>query len=168
MKTNRLWLFYLVTHLLPETRFFGFKVRFLRWCGANIGSNVRISSSARFYGGGRLIIGDDVWIGSGNVIHAISGATVRIGSCCDFGPQVLILTGSHMIDSRGTHIAGTGFVASVEIGDGCWLGARSMILPGVKLMGKTLVAAGSVVTQSPKEEQTMIAGVPAHFKRKIV
>ena len=168
MKTNRLWLFYLVTHLLPETRFFGFKVRFLRWCGAQVGDNVRISSSARFLGGGNLYIGDDVWIGSGNIIHAVSGATIKIGSCCDFGPGVMILTGSHKLDAHGSHIAGIGFADNVEIGDGCWLGARSTILPGLKLKKKTLVAAGSVVTQDSLDEQSLIAGVPARFKRKII
>ena len=168
MKTGRLWIYKLLTTLIPETRAFGFKAWLLRWCGAKIGKNVRISSSAMFFGGGELLIGDDVWIGSADMIHVVARATIKIGNCCDLGPEVVILTGSHKIDSVGAHIAGGGTFADVEVCDGCWLGARSMILPGVKLPKKTLVAAGAVVTQSPASELMLIAGVPAEVKRKIV
>ena len=167
MKTGRLWLYKLAAALMPETRFFGLKAAMLCWCGAKVGTNVRISSSAKFFGGGELVIGNDVWIGTDNVIHPVCGVCIKIGDCCDLGPGVMILTGSHKIDPDGSHVAGTGVSASVEIGDGCWLGARSLILPGVKLPRKTLVAAGAVVTKSPLEDQVLVAGVPAQAKRKI-
>ena len=168
MRTGRLWIYRLVTRWLPETRCFGFKAIMLRWCGAKIGRNVRISSSARFFGGGDLVIGDDVWIGSGCFIHPVLKATIKIGNCCDIGPEVMILTGSHEIGVSGLHVASKGTSANVEIGDGCWLGARSTILPGVELSRKTLVAAGSMVTKSFYEAQSLIAGVPAIFKHRIV
>lgn len=97
MRPSRLWIYRLITALLPETRFFGLKVRLLRWCGAQIGSNVRINSSARFAGDGQLIIGDDVWIGPGNLLSAVGSATLTIGSHCDLAPQVTLLTGTHMV-----------------------------------------------------------------------
>lgn len=68
MKTSRLWLYSLFCRLMPETRFFGLKASLLRWCGAKIGMNVRICSSASFYGCGELNIGDDVWIGHRTMI----------------------------------------------------------------------------------------------------
>ena len=168
MNTARLWVYRLLTALLPETRFFEFKSWLLRWCGARIGKNVRISSSASFYGGGKLVIGDDVWIGSGCFIHPVLKASIRIGNSCDLGPEVMILTGSHEIDVSGEHIAGKGTAADVGIGDGSWLGARTTILSGVLLPRKTLVAAGSTVTTSFSEEQLLLAGVPAKLKRRIV
>ena len=168
MNTSRLCVYRILTAILPETRLFAFKVAMLRWCGAKIGNNVRISSSARFYGGGELVIGDDVWVGSGCYIHPVQKALVKIGSCCDLGPEVMILTGSHEIDASGAHIAGKGAAADVEIGDGSWLGARSTVLPGVLLPRKTLVAAGSIVTKPFAEEQSLLAGVPAQIKRRIV
>ena len=155
----------MICRLLPETRCFGLKVALLRWCGAEIGANVRISSSARFFGGGKLTIGNDVWIGTDNVIHSVSRACIKIGNCCDFGPGVMVLTGSHKIAPQGPHIAGEGTFADVEIGDGCWLGARSLILPGVKLSPSTLVAAGSVMTQSSLSPKCLYAGVPATLKK---
>lgn len=166
MKSGRLWIYSLISRLLPETRFFGMKVALLRWCGAKVGKNVRISSSARFFGNGELTIGDDVWIGTDNLIHSVSRATIRIGNCCDLGPGVMILTGSHQIDPDEVHIAGKGTFANVEIADGCWLGARSLILPGVHLRENTVVAAGAVMNKSSTETKCLYAGVPAEIKKR--
>ena len=165
MNSLRLYIYRLITSLLPETSCFGLKVCLLRWCGAKIGKNVRIGSSAVFLGTGALTIGDDVWIGANNFISPVTPASITIGSHCDLGPGVMIITGSHEIDPVGDHTAGKGIASSVSIGEGCWLGARSTILPGVNLARKTLVAAGSVVTQNVEGESMLVAGVPAELKR---
>lgn len=161
MKPTRLWIYRLITGLLPETRCFGFKSLLLRWCGAKVGDNVRISSSAILLGDGRLEIGDDVWVGAGCRISPVGDSSITIGPCCDIGPEVMIITGSHEIDINGFHIAGKGKSASVNIGDGCWLGARTTILPGVTLASKTLVAAAAVVTKSVSIGNSLVVGVPA-------
>ena len=166
MKTVRLWLYSLVCRWMPETRLFGIKVRMLRWCGAKIGKNVRINSSAIFLGDGGLIIGDDVWIGAGCRIMPVGNAHIIIGSHCDLAPEVMILTGLHEIDVNGGHIGGKGISANVEIGDGCWLGARSTILPGVTIAKKNILAAGSVKTVSSEIEKSLWAGVPAKMKKQ--
>ena len=49
----------------------------------------------------------------------------------------------------------------VVIGDYSWVGMNSVILPGVKLGTRTIVAAGSVVTKSFPEGYCVIAGSPA-------
>lgn len=140
----------------------------LRLAGATIGKNVRINSSAVFSGNGELVIGDDVWIGAGDVICPVAPACINIGSHVDFGPGAMIITGSHEIDLDGEHIGGKGMVASVTIGNGCWLGARALILPGVTLAEKTLVAAGAVVTKSVDVPCSLVAGVPAAVKKHLV
>ena len=55
--------------------------------------------------------------------------------------------------------------APVVIGDGCWIGARSTIVKGVRLPHDTVVAAGSVVARSVDEPNTVIAGNPAKTVR---
>ena len=112
------------------------------------------------------MIGDDVWIGSGDMIHSTLNASVKIGKHCDLAPEVMILTGSHEIDVEGEHIAGKGISANVEIGDGCWLGARSTVLPGVSIAKKNILAAGSVMTVSSEIEKSLWAGVPAKMKKQ--
>ena len=49
----------------------------------------------------------------------------------------------------------------IEIGDNCFIGAGSIILPGVKLGPNTIVGAGSVVTKSYIEGNIVIGGNPA-------
>lgn len=161
MNSFRLYLYSQIVRWLPETRFFGLKVKLLRWCGAIIGENVRICSSATFIGVGQLTIGDDVWIGPGCSMSPNKNATIQIGSHIDIAPHVIILTGSHKIEPEGEHIGGEGYSESVVVGDGCWLGARSVLLPGVTLKQKTIVAAGAVVTKPIDEEKVLVAGVPA-------
>lgn len=49
----------------------------------------------------------------------------------------------------------------ITIGDNCFIGAHSIIMYGVSLPRNTIVAAGSVVTRSFKEENTILGGCPA-------
>ena len=56
--------------------------------------------------------------------------------------------------------------APVTIGDNVWVGARSVILPGVTIGNNVVVAAGSVVTKDVPDN-SMVAGVPAVIKREI-
>lgn len=167
LKPFRLWVYRLLVHNLPETRCFGLKVALLRWAGAQVGRNVRINSSAVFSGDGSLTIGDDVWIGAGDFICPTGNAEIAIDSCCDLGPQVMIITGTHEIDPKGDHVGGKGYSRSVKICNGCWLGARALILPGVVLSQKTVVAAGAVVTKTMDSERCVLAGVPAIIKGRL-
>ncbi len=167
MKPFRLWIYRLLTCWLPETRCFGWKTLLLRWAGASVGRNVRINSSSVFSGNGALVIGDDVWVGPGAVLSPVAPAGISVGSHVDIGPAAMVFTGSHEIDPTGTHIGGKGTASSVSIGDGCWLGTRSTILPGVVLAEKTLVAAGAVVTKSVKDSCLLLAGVPAEVKKQL-
>lgn len=165
MNTFKLYLYHLVTLVLPESRCFGLKNALLRWAGAKIGANVRIYSSAKILGTGALEIGDDVHIGAGARISPVAPSSITLGSHIDIGPEVMIITGTHEIDPSGEHIGGKGKSASVTIGSGSWLGARATILSGVTLPSKTLVAAGSVVTKSFDVPCSLIAGVPASLKK---
>ncbi len=168
LSPSRLWFYRLVAALLPETRAFGLKRAILRWCGAKVGRNVRINSSAVFLGTAQLAIGDDVWIGSSCWISPTGVGDISIGSHVDLGPGVMIVTGSHEIAVEGDHVAGKGCSAPTTIGDGCWIGARATILKGVDIPPRTVVAAGAVVQkQAVSQPGWLWAGVPAVVKREI-
>ena len=51
--------------------------------------------------------------------------------------------------------------AHITIGDNCFIGYKSILLPGVELGNSTIVGAGSVVTKSFPEGNIVIAGNPA-------
>jgi len=48
----------------------------------------------------------------------------------------------------------------------CWIGANSVILPGVTVGVNSVVAAGSVVTKDVPDD-TVVAGVPARVIKKV-
>jgi maltose O-acetyltransferase len=54
----------------------------------------------------------------------------------------------------------------VTVGDGCWLGACCIILPGVAIASGCIIAAGAVVSKST-EENGLYAGVPARRIRSL-
>jgi acetyltransferase-like isoleucine patch superfamily enzyme len=62
--------------------------------------------------------------------------------------------------------AGDGTVAPVRLRRGCYLGARSLILPGVTVGERAVVASGAVVTRDVEPEM-VVAGVPARPLRRI-
>ena len=79
---------------------------------------------------------------------------------CDIAPRVYIGTGTHLIDVNADHVAAKDVSKDVYIGNGCWLCANSIILPGTRIGNKCVVAAGAVVI-SDCEDMTLVAGVPA-------
>ena len=72
-------------------------------------------------------------------------------------PNVGIITANHQPGSLENHMP----AKDVVIGDRCWIGMNSVILPGVQLANDTIVAAGSVVTKSFLQGNCVIGGNPA-------
>ncbi len=62
--------------------------------------------------------------------------------------------------------AGDGTVAPVRLERGCYLGAGCLVLPGVTVGARAVVASGAVVTRDVAPG-TVVAGVPARFLRHI-
>lgn len=103
----------------------------------------------------------------------------------DIGKDVRISWKAHLdksINPRGIHIGdGTDvlngamilshdtcrrlFKADTYIGKNCVIGARSIILPGVRIGDSTIVAAGSVVTKDTPPN-TILAGNPAKIVKE--
>lgn len=166
MNSKLIYLYNIIRLILPETSLFKLKNLFLRWAGANIGAKVRICSSAKIVGNGNLLIGSDTWIGLDVLILSSEGVTIEIGDNVDIAPQVFIGTGTHELSSDGSRVAGKGASKSIQIGNGTWIGARAVILPGVKIGKMCMIAAGSLVNKDVPD-YTMVGGVPAKEIRKL-
>lgn len=106
-----------------------------------------------------LIIEDYVAIGDCCFINANGGVTIKSGTV--IGPNVTIFSVNHIMEGSDTlPFSNTNSLKPVEIGNNCWIGANSFILPGVTIGEGSLVAGGSVVTKSfPK--CSFIGGNPA-------
>lgn len=107
-------------------------------------------------------IGKDVCIE--NRFSALAAAPIIIGDNCLFASDVMITSENHGMNPEETSsYSKTKLLADkVVIGDGCWLGEKVSILPGVTLGQRTIVAAGAVVTKS-FPAYSLIGGVPARL-----
>ena len=89
--------------------------------------------------------------------------SITLGHGCYIGPNVGLITANHTIGNLDAHDSANPIV----LGEKCWVGMNSVILPGVILGDGTIVGAGSVVTKSFPEGNCIIAGNPARIIRKI-
>lgn len=128
--------------------------------GVSLGPRSIVSTTA-----GRIEIGRNTSFFSDGIVSG----EVRIGADCLFANNVTVLTGTHEIHGEGS-IRENDAAASrqpdykpyraVSIGADCWLGANSVILPGVTLGCGCVVGANAVVTKD-FPDYSILAGVPA-------
>ena len=151
--------------LLPESRLFSFKAFLWRRLGRlDIDPSAHIYSTVRFctY---PISIGARTHVGARCLFTGASGCAISLGSDCDIAPEVAFLTGTHELGPHSRR-AGREAAYPVRVGDGTWIGARSMILPGVVIGAGCIVAAGSVVTDDVPPN-SLVAGVPAVVKKNL-
>lgn len=84
-------------------------------------------------------------------------AKIILGKGTYIAPNVGLITANHDVGNLDFHLDGKDII----LGAGCWIGMNSVVLPGVELGPKTVVAAGAVVTKSFPEGGLILAGVPA-------
>lgn len=95
----------------------------------------------------------------------IDTGMVRIGDNCQFAPNVGIYTAGHPVHpATRNSLYEYGF--DITIGDNVWIGANSVVLPGVTIGSNTVIGAGSVVNRSIPE-WTVAAGNPCRVIRTI-
>ncbi|MBZ4646317.1 MAG: capsular polysaccharide synthesis enzyme [Clostridia bacterium] len=90
-------------------------------------------------------------------------AEIYIGKGTYIAPNVGIITVNHNIKDLDTYQDGEDII----IGERCWIGMNSMILPGVELGNNTIVGAGSIVTKSFTEGNLIVAGNPARIVKRL-
>ena len=150
---------------LPPSRLFIVRNWLLRCAGVDLADDTCICGGGWIYGRGQLRIGNGSWISPRCVFYTHQKALIHIGQRCDIGHSVEFIPGGHRIGTAWRR-AGEGIALPIEIGDGCWIGARSVILGGVRIGAGSVVAAGSVVTRDVPDN-VLVAGVPARIKREL-
>lgn len=140
--------------------------RFLRRPLLNlVGHNVHrtaVISAGLFLGSKKgLTIGAGSFVNYGCFMDLC--APVFIGERAAIGYQVMLVTCSHELGSSGSR-AGKNFSAPITIGEGVWIGARAVVMPGVSISRGTVIGAGAVVTRDC-EPNAIYAGVPARKVR---
>ena len=108
-------------------------------------------------------VGNNVWINQPLTLAV--GSTVTIGKGCLFGTGVTLCTTGHPIDPEERAKGGM-YSFPITIGDGAWIGAGAIILPGITIGKYAVIGAGSVVTKDVPD-YTIAAGNPCKLIRKI-
>lgn len=107
----------------------------------------------------RIRAGKNFSCNSGTYINAVGNLVI--------GDNVLV--GANVVISTGKHYLGRDFATILEtpvielpilIGSGVWIGANVTILPGVKIGDGCIIGANSVLLKSTGEDEIW-AGVPA-------
>jgi len=110
-----------------------------------------------YIGSKKLIIGENSYINREVLIN--NDVYVKIGDKCAIGYRVSFYTTNHLIESKYKR-AGKCINKEIVIGNGCWIGANSILLPGVNIGNGVVIASGSVVNKDC-ESNYLYAGVPA-------
>ena len=130
--------------------------------GVNRGPYWPVHPASMISGWKNILIGVDTSPGlmPGCYIQGIG--KVRIGDYTQIGPNVSIISANHDPSDLRAHLP-----EEVSIGRYCWLGAGSVVLPGVTLGDFTMVGAGTIVTKSFPDGYQVLAGNPARVIRSL-
>ena len=153
MLTNAL---FLRSSWLP---FMGVKIILLKLFGAKIGKGLVIKPAVNIKFPWKLTIGDYVWLGENVWIDNLD--YVKIGANVCISQGAILLTGNHdytisSFDYRNSPIC---------IEDGVWIGAKTVVCPGVVCKSHAILTVGSIATKN-LESFTIYQGNPAKAIRK--
>ena len=163
-RAARLLLYYGLARWLPASN-----TRFTRWAGTlrrlacrglfrHAGAGINVERGAYFGDGSQIELGDRSGIGVDCELYG----PVRIGRDVMMGPEVIVYTANHRFDRLDVPMRDQGHAAAepVEIEDDVWIGARAILLPGVRIGRGAIVAAAAVVTKDVPA-YAIVGGNPA-------
>ena len=111
------------------------------------GDKLVVENNAYFGNGKDFQVGDEAALGSN---FKSLNRIVKIGNYVMMAEDVLFLGGGHHFDRTDIPMGHQDEFPKtpLEIHDDVWIGARSIILPGCKIIGRgVIIGAGSVVTK---------------------
>ena len=132
----------------------GVKIALLRMFGAKIGKGLVIKNNVIIKSPWNLVVGDSCWLGEGCWIDNLD--RVFIGSDVCISQEAMLLTGNHDYAVASMPYRN----AAIHIEDGAWIGAKTVVCPGVTVHGNAILTVGSVATRD-MEANGIYQGNPA-------
>lgn len=137
-----------------------------------MGEGVFIQGPIAFHYGKHTRIGARTFINFNFTVQ--DDAPVTIGSDCNFGPGVSIVTPVHPMlpEERRSMLTAEGeekhlcYAKPVVIGNDCWFGVNVTVCPGVTIGDNCVIGAGAVVTRDIPAN-SFAAGVPCRVIRSL-
>lgn len=131
-----------------------FKIFLIKLFNGVAGQNITIKPNVSIKYPWLLSIGDNCWIGENVWIDNL--AQVSIGSNVCISQGAMLLTGNHNY-KKDTFDLITG---EITLEDGVWIGAKSVVCPGVTCFSHSVLAVGSVAVKN-LESYSIYQGNPA-------
>lgn len=133
---------------------------------AYFGQNAEFRMGAYAVCCSNIKIGDNVVIRPNSVLIATQNGEINIEKNVLIGMGVHIYVSNHKFEDVTIPIYYQGHspAKSVLVKEGSWIGANSVILPGVTIGRNSVVGAGSIVTKDVPDF-TLVAGNPAKMIR---
>lgn len=134
-----------------------YKITGMKIKAVNLYPGIKIKSN-------KLVVGKGTFIN--NQVYIDNENWVKIGKNCSIAMQVTFCTSSHEIGGPDQRASLHTVSKPITVGDGTWIGAKCLILPGVNIGYGCVIAAGSIVIQDC-EPNGLYAGVPAKRKKDL-
>ena len=143
------------SYLMPIS---SIKVSILRFFGSSIGEGVVIKPKVNIKYPWNLTIGNYVWIGEEVWLDSLATIEIKDNVCISQGAY--LLTGNHNYKKASFNL----MVLPITLEDGVWIGAKSIVCPGVQCGKEAILSAGSVATKN-LIANTIYQGNPAEVVR---
>jgi putative colanic acid biosynthesis acetyltransferase WcaF len=138
------------------------KVALLRLFGARVGVGMIIKPAVNIKYPWKLSIGNHCWIGERAWIDNL--AEVSIGDNCCISQGAMLLCGNHNYKSETFDL----ITLPITLEDGTWIGAHSIVCPGVTCQSHSVLAVNSVATKD-MEAYHIYQGNPAQkVKERVI
>ena len=140
------------------------KTALLKKMFAEIGEGCYIETPFQAnFGGAHVHFGKNIYANFN--LTLVDDTHIYVGDNTMFGPNVTLATAGHPVLPE-LREKGYQFNIPIHIGKNCWIGAGSVILPGVTVGDGSVIGAGSVVTKDIPSGVVAV-GNPCRVLRKI-
>lgn len=116
-------------------------VLLLRLFGARVGKDVRIKPGINIRYPWKLTLGDHSWLADCYIDNLDE---VKIGKNVCISQQAMLLTGNHNYKLVDFNL----ITQPIQLEDGVWIGAKSLVLPGVIAFSHAVLTAGSTAVKT--------------------
>ena len=134
------------------------KAALLRMFGAKVGKGVVIKPGVNIKYPWRLEVGNYTWIGENVWIDNL--ARVKIGSNVCISQGAMLLCGNHNYKKSTFDL----MIGDITLEDGSWVGAQSIVCPGVTVHSHAVLGVNSVANHD-LEPYSVYQGNPAQKVR---
>lgn len=154
------WYFVNVLFFINPLFVFGsIKLKLLKAFGASIGTDVVIKPAVNIKYPWKLKVGDHSWIGERVWIDNLAEVTIGRNVCLSQG--AMLLTGNHNYKKTSFDLV----IGKIHLKDGVWIGAKSIVTPGITCHTHAVLAVQSVANKN-LEPYTIYQGNPALPRKK--